>query len=213
MFSPSRMMSLGLPLLLGYLTWSTIDTGAGGLGMLTAPPASVQYRVRDGGAPLEVSSRDPFSQEVQEKVAGLLSGPASAVLGSAAVGDPTKKSKEDKDEMRLMGTAIMGKLRLAIIDGKRLREGDRYRGLWVAVIAAERVILTDAQGRNLILKLDVATSDEIELAVAALTPVSARKSNAPTAKPDPPPLHRGLAALTGSGGQKEILRMLGIPES
>ena len=129
------------------------------------------------------------------------------------MGDPTKNPKKDKDEMRLMGTAIMGKLRLAIIDGKRLREGERYRGLKVAVIAAERVILTDAQGRNLILKLDVATSDEIELAVAAPTPGARGKPTAPAAKPEPPPLHRGLAALTGSGGQKDILRMLGIPES
>lgn len=212
MLTPSRMMSLGLPLLLGYLTWSTVDTGVGGLGTIAQVPTAIHYKVRDGGAPTDVSPRDPFSQEAQEVVADILAGPASAVLGPAAVEHEESDSTVKQDQMKLMGTAIMGKLRIAIVDGVRLREGERYRGLQVAVITAERVIFTDSQGRNLTLMLDIATSEEIGVALAQSMRADPAKPKAPpiTARP---PLQRGLAALSGTGSQTEILRMLGIPES
>lgn len=203
-------MSLGLPLLLGYLTWSTVDTGVGGLGGLPAPPASIQYKVRDGGAPSEVPKRDPFSQDVQETVAGLLAGPAAAVLGGGAA---ATQPGSTEPQMKLTGTAVMGKLRLAFIDGLRLREGDHYNGRTISVIAADRVILTDAHGLNLVLLLDVATSDEVEAATAAKKAVPPNGAQKAAQAPEQPPLQKGIAALTSTGSQADILRMLGIPES
>ncbi len=213
MLTPSRMMSLGLPLLLAYLTWSTIDSSTGMLAGMSAPPTAVQHKSRDGGAPTDVSDRDPFAPKIEDAVAAILAGPAAAIMGEDVAGGLTggNSKKKDDDKMKLVGTAIMGRLRLALIDDVRLRQGERYKGLTVTAIAADRVILTDAWGKNTILALDVAISDEIDLKLATQDGKATAKAGVPTPA-EKPPLQRGIAALTQGGSQTDILRMLGIPE-
>jgi hypothetical protein len=194
------MMSLAAPLLLAYLTYSTVGAGTGLIGQMAPVMPAPVHKKHEVESVLDDSKRNPFDQAATEDVTDLLAARLPGL--SVAGGD---KKDEAEQELRLNGTVIMGKWRMAIINGKRLNEGDEYDGMRLAAIARDKVIFVDRAGRNVFVRLDVARSDEIEATEKA-------KDSQRGGLENQAPLQRGMSALTARS-QTDILEMLGIPEN
>jgi len=113
----------------------------------------------------ETLGRDPFSK------------PGEASFHGGANSDAVR----GPDDLRLTGVVFSGRRRIAYIDGKRLREGDRVEGFVVTNIEFNRVSVSGG-GRTYDLWLNASSSRD---SVPTLS----------NPKPDPPTAGRNVAAF------------------
>jgi hypothetical protein len=195
------MMSLAAPLLLAYLTYSTVGAGTQLVNQFAQTAPSAVHKKAEADAAHSDTKRNPFDQAATSEMTELL---AARLPGLAVAGDA--KKEEVQQELRLNGTVIMGGWRMAIINGQRLHEGDEYDGMRLAAIARDKVIFVDRAGRNVFVRLDVAKSDEVEVARTAKQEQGSHRAENRAA------LQRGMAALTARS-QSDLLESLGIPKN
>jgi hypothetical protein len=139
--SSRQILALAAPLVISYLTWSTLQGQMKTLAQVTPNPvASIGSR---HGAELDgpkAPLRDPFS-------------PLTAQSMLHATGDEEAAKGET---LVLNATVIVPHWRMAIINGERVYEGQRFRGLRVRKVEPQRVLLAGVEGDAVELPLQVA---------------------------------------------------------
>jgi hypothetical protein len=193
------MMSLAAPLLLAYLTYTSVGSSAQLVTQMTQVAPTSTHKKASGDEVRPEKRRNPFDQDFGNDMTDLLAGPLSEGMKQGKA-----STEKEAEPLRLNGTVLMGSWKMAIINGRRLHEGDQYEEMRLAVIAQDKVIFIDRLGQNVSVQLDVAKSDEIQRP-------DARKKKGPTLA-EQAPLQRGVSALTASS-QGEILDMLDIPKN
>ncbi len=178
-----QLLLLAAPLTVTYLTWSTVQRGADLVRAVAATQtATTAKRVTPTG---DGKVRDPFTP------VGAGAGLLGAILEDGAKAKTSEKEESPKPMLTLHGTVITGRWRFAIINGERVVEGQRYLGLKVERIEADRVTLVASDGTPLELGLEVA------------------KAEPPPAKVESAPV--GLPAVSGVM-PPDVLELLGIPK-
>jgi hypothetical protein len=177
-----QILLLAAPLVVTYLTWSTVERGADLVRAVAATQAIAPAKRARPAAGSE--GRDPF-HPVGAGSEGLL-----AALEGDAKGESSQPQDEEEPPLTLNGTVISGRWRYAIINGVRVIEGQHYLGLRLDRIEADRVTLVASDG----------TPIELGLEIAKVQP-PAKAEPAPAVPP----------AVTGAL-PPELLRLLGIPQ-
>jgi len=191
--SSRQLIVLAAPLVVTYLTYSTVDRGANLVRAVSATQAAVSSKSRSTPRAGGVEARNPFSPVSAGAAGGIL----SAVLDQAVAAGPEESAAADAGDgllMTLNGTVIAPRWRFAIIDGQRVIEGQRYMGLKVEKIDAEMVTLSDLNGTPVELELQIA-----KVVAPAEEAVAGGGSG-------------GFADVDGAA-PPDILDLLGIPRS
>jgi hypothetical protein len=141
-----QILLLAAPLIVTYLTWSTVK---GGADLVRAVAATQGMTHSKRMTPVtDATMRDPFNPVGAKLVGSLLTGDAKAEPnGTGAAAEP---------ELTLNGTVITGRWRYAIIDGVRVIEGQQYLGLKLERVEADRVTLVASDGTPIEVGLEIA---------------------------------------------------------
>jgi hypothetical protein len=184
------MIILAAPLLISYLTWSTVDGGAKVMRAAAAVKAATSKKRSEVALP-SATTRNPFSPVGS-------GGFLAAVLAEEREKAAATQAEEAADDilLKLNGTVITSKWRFAIINGDRVVEGQKYMGMTVEKIDPERVRLTNINGVPLDLGL------QIEIVKA---------SDATATQPSSQQSLPGISTLPAAG-LPNILDALGIPQ-
>ncbi len=191
--SSRQLVVLAAPLVVVYLTYSTVQRGAN---LMRAVAATQAATAAKKAAPAvdrgEEEVRNPFSPV--GKGAGVL----NALLGNvAAAEEDLEPGTEETGEplLTLNGTVITSRWRFAIINGERVVEGQRFLGLKVDRIEPERVTLSNVEGETLELALEIAKVEGLE-----------------ESTPGPTEDQEGGIAPVNANTPPDILDLLGIPK-
>jgi hypothetical protein len=183
--SSRQIIALAAPVVISYLTWSTVGGQMTTLRKLTSAASTAPSALRPEIGPL---ARNPFA-------------PASLKLDPAALLSDGEEAEEPQ-QLRLDGTAVAGRWRMAIINGQRVFEGQTVGMMRVQSVSTDGVTLLDPGGRTVRLTLDIAPA----------SPASKPGAPAAGSQAGKTPLEAGLDALkSGAGG--DVLESLGIPRS
>jgi len=178
-----QILLLAAPLIVTYLTWTTVERGADLVRAVAATQTvTTAKRVAQTG---DGKVRDPFTP------VGAGTGLLGAILDDGGKEKADERGQSPAPMLTLHGTVITGRWRFAIINGDRVVEGQRYLGLKVERIEADRVTLVASDGTSLELGLEVA------------------KAEPPPAKVETAPV--GLPAVSGVM-PPDVLELLGIPK-
>lgn len=173
------------PIAVAYMTYSSV-TGV-------APPSTANESKGVAFSQLvaapklpsaETRLRDPFV-------------PAGGTVSAEHVATEGKTDPDKSDEpLRLDGTAMMGRIRFAIINGIRVTEGDYFRGMRLTKVDATQVTLAAGDGPPEVLPLAIAKSDQIKIPEPAIGDTD--DSDPKRAKPS---LSKTAPANASSGGK------------
>ncbi len=125
--TPTQMVIIGACLLVGYLTWSAVQ------GQNTLVDESIPRVMRPaskGDVVIPVvkgRGRDPFLKMSE--------------MGRYDTGPELPTDETGSGPLRLTGVIAAGRDKIAYVNGKRLREGDQYRGYEVQSIELDRISL------------------------------------------------------------------------
>lgn len=168
------LLTFVAPLAIVYMTYSSITGTA-------APDQTGDLKAiavgQIGGAPKLPSAggsiRNPFV-------------PRSGAGGGDPAADATAAANPEKADqpLHLDGTVIAGKIRFAIINGKRITEGDYFRGMRLTKIDTTQVTLT-GESEQVVLPLEIARSDGIHAPAAATIVSGSHAPSRPTASSAP----------------------------
>jgi len=142
--SSRHIVALGAPLIVTYLTWSAVSGGATKLAEI-AKNAPISTTAASKRPRIDALSRNPFAP------ADAADDPLAALATS-----PDGKDSEQGNVLRLTGTAVMGRFRMAIINGERVYEGQTYRRLLLEKVTTDGVTMKTPAGETLQLSLDIA---------------------------------------------------------
>ena len=190
--SSRQIIALAAPVVITYLTWSTVGGQMTTLRKLTsaasAAPASVSKRPEIGPV-----ARNPFAP----------SG-ALAAIDPAALTEDGEAAGEAL-ELRLDGTVVAGRWSMAIINGHRVFEGQTVGPFHVQAVETDAVQLLGPAGNVVELTLDIAPAPPATSGAQAAAAQAAAGARTP--------LEVGLDALKSGGGAGDVLESLGIPPS
>lgn len=173
------------PLAVAYMTYSSVSAE-----LASGKPTDLKTVSfsQIGAAPklpsAEQKLRNPF-------VPARGTGAAAPLADAEGSTDPEKNN----DPLRLDGTAMMGKIRFAIVNGVRVTEGDYFRGMRLTKVEATQVTLTSAEGVDQTLPLAIAKSDSIRAADR-----EARGEDGGTVARVGAAVRKGVEAIKGGGG-------------
>ena len=195
--SSRQIIALAAPLVITYLTYSTVGGQLQTLRKLTssASAGSSSALKRPEIAPL---SRNPFAP-----TAALPTLDPSALLADGEEG-------EEAPKLRLDGTAVAGRWRMAIINGQRVFEGQTVGMMRVQTVSTDGVTLLGPGGETVALTLDIAPAPP--LAKGGAAPPGAPAA-AVAGAPERSPIEVGVEALKHGGAAGDVLESLGIPRS
>jgi hypothetical protein len=196
--SSRQIIALAAPLVITYLTYSTVGGQLTTLRKLTANAAgSTSSLLRPEIAPL---ARNPFAPATD--------GPRidPGLLAAAEDG-------EEAPKLRLDGTVVAGRWRMAIINGQRVFEGQVVGMMRVQSVSTDAVTLLGPGGETVELTLDIAPAAPVAKA-GTIPPGKAPPGSAPASGGAPPsPIEVGIEALKNGGAAGDVLESLGIPRS
>lgn len=142
--SSRQLVALGAPVVVVYLTWSAVS------GEVAPPPAPKEPAVTTSTASKRPQigplARNPFAP----------AGVGVAADDFAAVDGAAGDTQQGRAPLRLDGTVVTGRWRMAIINGERVFEGQSYHGRRLENVTGDSVTLVPAAGEPLRLQLDVA---------------------------------------------------------
>lgn len=185
--SSRQIVALSAPVIVMYLTWSVVSGTPARTAQLDAA-ASVSTAAAAKRPVVEKLSRDLFAE-----------GAVSAA-GSAAAAAPGRAG--ENHPLQLNGTVVAGKWRMAIIDGSRVFEGQRFRGFEVRSITRDGVTLVGPDAQVVRLSLDIAQPPPLA-ALAKTAPADAGK----------PAVRQGAEARPPQGGERPNGAMHGTESS
>jgi len=189
--SSRQVIVLAAPLLVAYMTWSTVAGGTKLMSAAAAVKAATSRKSKEVPIP-DANTRDPFTPVGS---GGILAAVLADERGKA---EAAKKEEAAVDDLllKLNGTVITSRWRFAIINGDRVVEGQKYMGLTVEKIEPERVRLTNINGVPLDLGL--------QIEIGKGPDPGAAQAGAQPALP-------GISTLPAAGLPR-ILDALGIPQ-
>ncbi|RMD82106.1 MAG: hypothetical protein D6815_10025 [Candidatus Dadabacteria bacterium] len=194
-----QLMTLALPLVVTYLTWTAVRGQQSLLQALMQTQRAVAHHVAEVTPTPETLARDPFAPLAED---GTEVG-TEGLLGTLLAGQQEASQEESEKPLRLDGTVIIGRRRLAIINGTRVVEGDRYLGLELVRVDADRVVLEGFDGHQLELYLEVASPE------TALPKAVPRGPASAVGKAQP----RADSRKDSKGALDELLERLHLPRS
>ena len=167
------LIALVGPLAVAYMTYSSVSATAPGSTTTDAKGVSFSQLAPAPKLPsAEHKLRNPF-------VPARGTGAAAPLVDAEDSADPEKNN----DPLRLDGTAMIGKIRFAIINGMRVTEGDYFRGMRLTKVEATQITLTSGEGADQIVPLTIAKSDKIEIPARVIEHDSApKRPSAPARK-------------------------------
>ena len=165
------------PLAIMYMTYSSISGTAVAAKSANLKPVSIgQIGVGPKLPSADVELRNPFVPKSG-------SGGGEPLAEGAKESDPEKS----KEPLRLDGTAIVGAIRFAILNGVRVPEGDYFRGMRLTKVEATQVTLT-GESEQVVLPLEISRSDGANAPAATII-----SGSRPSARES---IAKGLKALT-----------------
>jgi len=180
--SSRQIVALGAPLIVTYLTWSAV----GGEVALPQPTKSAAIVTTFASKRPQIGelARNPFAPTSENSEGDALEG----INGESS--DP----QQARAPLKLDGTVVTGRWRMAIINGERVFEGQTYRGrLRLQKVTTNSVTLVSATGEAVQLQLDIAppqalpASDKKNVAKGTGADAGKREATQPgkaVAKPD-----------------------------
>ena len=160
------------PLAVAYMTYSSVSATVAG--PTTADVKSVSFSQLAPPPKLpsaEAKLRNPF-------VPARGTGAAAPLEDAEGSADPEK----NHDPLRLDGTAMIGKIRFAIINGVRVTEGDYFRGMRLTKVDATQITLTSGDGADQTVPLAIAKSDKIQIPPRVENDSAPPRASAPARK-------------------------------
>jgi hypothetical protein len=143
--SSRQIVALGAPLIVTYLTWSAVS---GEVAPAPAPKGTVISTASASKRPqIGALARNPFAPASQSS-----DGDSLAALDGEA-----SDTEQANAPLKLDGTVVTGRWRMAIINGERVFEGQSFRGrLRLEKVTTNSVTLVSAIGEPIQLYLDIA---------------------------------------------------------
>jgi hypothetical protein len=152
-----KILAVAAPLVVAYLTWSTVSAPTSASSKPTAV-ATINAALAAKRPEIGELSRNPYAPAA----AGGIEGDTLAALSS----DDGEQSDKSAAALKLDGTVVAARWRMAIINGERVFEGQPYRGLRVQDVTPSGVTLVAASGETRRLTLDIAPPAPLPKAAA-----------------------------------------------
>lgn len=164
-----HIVALAAPVVVAYLTYTTVEKGAQVLRAATALKAQsiASQKSRQQAESGEAAVRDPFAPVAVVEIATAPENPSGTRQAAAA--PVVAAAAQKSDPLRLDGTVITGRWRFAILNGSRVVEGQLFRGHRVERIEPERLVLS-RDGETVHVNLEIARAVAPQPLLAATRP-------------------------------------------
>ncbi len=201
-----QMMTLALPAVITYLTWTAVQGQNALLQALSGTQQAVAHHitaVTPGPADL---SRNPFAPTAEDGSSVGMEG----LLGTLLAGEQQATESEKDKPLKLDGTVLFGSYKVAIINGTRIEQGGTYLGLRMEKVGVDHVRLRGFDGSPIDLYLEIAKSDDKKSGVVSGLQKQTGGSGVDNAKSAKAKKEEEKDV---KGGMKSLLGMLGLPKS
>ena len=164
-----HIVALAAPVVVAYLTYTTVEKGAEVLRAATALKAQsmASQKSRQQADSGTAAVRDPFAPVSVVEIAD--SSEDSSATPESAAAAVVEAAVQNIEPLRLDGTVITGRWRFAILNGSRVIEGQLFRGHRFERIEPERLVLS-RDGETVHVNLEIARAVAPQPLLAATRP-------------------------------------------